>query len=164
MEEPVKPLPKKTPSQSRTEISRIVRPLDANTLGTGYGGYIMDWMDMAASICARRHTNLRVNTVMVESLRFKKPIRIGHVAKIVAVATRSFNTSMEVKVDLYDEDTYNDTIELAGTATFVLVGLDDKCRPTKVPELVPETEEEKQLWLQAGERREKRKREQMENI
>ncbi len=148
----------KTPSQSRTEISRIVRPLDANTMGTGYGGYIMDWMDMAASICARRHTNLRVQTVCVESLQFKRPIRIGHVAKVVACATRAFTTSLEVKVDLYDEDTLSDITVQAGEAIFFLVGLDENCRPTRIPELIPETEEERELWRQAGERREQRRK------
>lgn len=150
-------LVKKTPSQSRTEISRIVRPLDANTIGTGYGGYIMDWMDMAASICARRHSNLRVNTVSVETLRFDNPIRIGHVAKIIAYMTRSFSTSMEVRVDIYDEDTLTDQTILAGSALFVLVGIDENCCPTRVPELVPETDAEKKLWEEAGKRREMRK-------
>lgn len=148
---------KKTPSQSRTESSRIVRPLDANTLGTGYGGYIMDWMDMAASICARRHSNLRVNTASVETLRFDHPIQIGHVAKIIAYITRSFCTSMEVMVHIYDEDTLNDKTILAGSAVFILVGLDANKRPSGIPELVPETDEEKALWQAAGERRELRK-------
>ena len=147
----------KTPSQSRTESSRIVRPLDANTLGTGYGGYIMDWMDMAASICARRHSNLRVNTVSVETLRFDHPIQIGHVAKIIAYITRTFSTSMEVMVHIYDEDTLNAKTILAGSALFVLVGLDDNFRPARIPELTPETDEEKALWEAAGERRELRK-------
>ncbi|RPH92091.1 MAG: acyl-CoA thioesterase [Calditrichaeota bacterium] len=146
----------KPPSASRTEVSRIVRPLDANTMGTGYGGYIMDWMDMTASICARRHSNLRVNTVSVENLRFDRPLIIGHVAKIIASVTRTFNTSMEVMVSLFDEDTFQSTIVPAGSAVFILVGMDQNCKPVRVPDLIPETDAEKALWKEAGKRRVRR--------
>lgn len=150
----------KSPGESRTEVSRIVRPLDANTMGTGYGGYIMDWMDMTASICARRHSNLRVNTVSVENLRFDRPLIIGHVAKIIACVTRTFSTSMEVLVNLFDEDTFRATTIPAGSAIFILVGMDENCKPAQVPELIPETDDEKALWEKAGKRRIRRKTDQ----
>ena len=148
----------KTPSESKTEISRIVRPMDANTTGSGYGGSILDWMDMAASICARRYSHCRVNTLSVDGLQFLQPLQIGHVAKIEAMVTRTFFTSMEGLVNTYDEDTIADTLTLATTGFFILVGLDEKNSPTKIPQFIPQTDEEKELWEAAGTRRENRKK------
>ncbi len=110
---------------------------------------------MAASICARRHCNVRVNTVNVNDLVFKKPLKVGHVARVVAKIVRAFRTSMEIHVDLFAEDTYADAAEIAASAVFLLVGLDDDMKPTPVPELIPLTDEEKRLWREAGERRKK---------
>jgi len=146
----------KTPSESRTETCRIIRQNDVNSLGTAHGGYILEWMDTAASICARRHTNLRVNTVAVEELFFVNPLHSGHVAKIVASLSRTFKTSMEVVVNVYDEDTINDSENLAVTGVFIFVGLDENGKPTRIPQLVPETDDEKKLWDEAGRRRDNR--------
>jgi len=143
----------KTPAQSRSFSSRIVRPHDVNSTGTAHGGHILEWMDMAASICARRHSNRRVNTVAVEELSFLQPLQIGHVAQLVSAICRTFRTSMEVLVDVYDEDTVNDTKVLAASGIFIFVGLNDDNKPASVPELVPQTEDENVRWHAAGRRR-----------
>ncbi len=143
----------KRPSHSRTVTSRIIRQNDVNSLGTAHGGHILEWMDMAASICARRHSNRRVNTVAVEELSFFKPLHLGHVARIVASISRTFQTSMEVVVHVYDEDTINDTMVLATTGIFIFVGLDDDHKPASVPKVMPETDEEQKLWHAADQRR-----------
>jgi acyl-CoA hydrolase len=146
----------KTPAHSRSFTSRIVRPHDVNSTGTAHGGHILEWMDMAASICARRHSNRRVNTVAVKELDFIKPLQIGHVAKIVSSISRTFRTSMEVIVDVYDEDTMTESLTLSAHGIFLFVGLDETGKPASVPELVPETDSEKKLWNDAGRRREQR--------
>ncbi len=143
----------KTPAQSRSFTSRIVRPHDVNSTGTAHGGHILEWMDMAASICARRHSNKRVNTVAVEELSFIKPLQIGHVAAIVSSMSRTFQTSMEVVVDVFDEDTVNDRQVLAATGIFIFVGLNDDNEPASIYELIPQTEDEKNRWRAAGQRR-----------
>lgn len=114
---------------------------------------------MAASICARRHSNCHVNTVSVEELHFKAPLQIGHVAKIAASVSRTFNTSLEVIVDVFDEDTISEKLFLAATGIFIFVALDENHNATQVPHITPESDEEKKQWHAAGKRRERRKKE-----
>ena len=147
----------KTPDKSYTEWSIIARPNDANSIGTIFGGRIMDWMDMTASICARRHSHLKVSTIAVENLNFCKPLKVGLVIKICAVINRTFGSSMDVNVEVYGEDTYKNIIFKAVTAQFIIVGLGETNKPAKVPELKPVCTEEIKRWEEAGERRNKRK-------
>ncbi len=144
---------KKVSSDSRTETSFIATPSDANTIGTVFGGRIMQHLDMTSAICARRHCNVRVATVAVNDLKFLKPVRVGHVVQIVARMTRAFKTSMEVQTWVYAKDTYQDDSFLAATAFFTIVGLDENNNPVAVPELSPQTAEELKAWQEAGERR-----------
>ncbi len=146
----------KTPDKSYTEWSVIARPNDANSIGTIFGGRIMDWMDMTASICARRHSNLKVSTVAVENLHFGKPLKVGLVIKICAVINRTFGSSMEVNVEVFGEDTYNNKSFKAVTAQFIIAAIDDSFKPVKVPELKPVSDEEIKRWEEAGVRRSKR--------
>ncbi len=142
----------KTPRESFTVTSRITRPADANSLGTVYGGLILEWMDMAASMCARRHCNSRVNTVSAQT-DFSKPLRVGHIARLEARVTRTFRTSLEVQVEVFDEDSYTAHETKSAIGVFVMVGLNDDLKPVAVPVLQPESELDKKLWNEAGERR-----------
>ncbi len=144
----------KTPQVSLTEISIIATPAQANTLGTVFGGKLMEWMDMAAAICARRHSNLRVITAAVNDIRFIKPIYTGQVIKTVAQMNRVFGSSMDIKVDVYGEDSYENKTFLAATGIFLVVGTDENKQPVNVPDLVVLTDDEKHRWEMAGKRRE----------
>jgi len=138
---------------SKTEISIIARPSDANSIGTVFGGRIMELMDMAAAICARRHSRLQVVTYKVSDMNFIKPIRIGNVMKIEAFVTRTFHTSMEVAVNVFAEDTYKNGIFLAANGFFNIVTMNEDNEPAKMPQFIPRTEEEKMRWEEAGQRR-----------
>ncbi|NOY61419.1 MAG: acyl-CoA thioesterase [Calditrichaeota bacterium] len=144
---------KKAPSDSITETSFIATPADTNSIGSVFGGRIMQHLDMTAAICARRHSNARVTTVAVNKLKFLKPLRVGHVVKITAKMTRAFKTSMEVQTKVYGEDTYADETFLAATAFFTIVGMDEKNNPIPIPDLMPQSEEELNAWKEAGGRR-----------
>ena len=136
-----------------TEITVLAKPADANTVGTIFGGRIMELMDMAAAICARRYSNLRVQTVCVEKMEFSQPLKVGHVICVKATINRTFNTSMEVGISVYGEDTYKQNTFLAATAFFIIAGLDEVLKPTKVEEYIPKTTIEKERWEEAGKRR-----------
>ena len=150
--------PKKL-QDSVTELSIIARPGDANTIGTVFGGRIMYWMDMAAAVCARRHSNLRVVTAGVDGMQFLAPLKVGQVIKLLAHVNRAFASSMEIEVNVFGEDTYRATQFLAAKAFFNIVVFDEQDRPAQVPELIPQGHEEKQRWEQAGGRKEHRDRE-----
>ncbi len=131
---PIKPNIKSI-NESQIVTQLIAQPKDANTIGSVFGGTIMFWMDMAAAICARRHSNLRVATVNVKDVQFKEPIKVGHVVIVTAKMEKTVRTSMAVQVVVQLEDTYKQITKVAAMAQFLIVGLDDSGKPSTVPAL-----------------------------
>lgn len=137
--------------------SFIALPEHGNSIGTIFGGTILKEMDMVAAICARRFCHKRVSTVAVDDVRIFKALTVGLVVKLDAQITRSFTTSMEIKISVTGQNTYSGEEFLAAQAYFTLVGLDENNRPTKIPEYSPVGKEEKSLWEQAKIRQGKKK-------
>jgi acyl-CoA hydrolase len=149
------PAPKPA-SASRVEMTELVMPTDANNLGSAFGGRIVQWMDLAGAVAARRHARMPVVTVAIDQLTFLAPVRLGHVAVLRAQVNAAFGTSMEVEVEVLDEDPDTGTRRRCcdGFLTFVALGQDR--RPAAVPQLLLETDEERQRERAAHERRARR--------
>jgi acyl-CoA hydrolase len=120
------------------------------------GGRLMHWMDIAAAIAAQKHCNCPVVTASVDNVSFANPIKLGNLLTIEAKLTRSFNTSMEVFLRVWGEDLSAQYKYLSNEAYLTFVALDPNGRPRKVPELIPETEEEKKFYDGALRRRQLR--------
>ncbi|MHA4896475.1 acyl-CoA thioesterase [Pedobacter sp. PWIIR3] len=146
----------KNPSHSFTIMNELVLPNDTNTLNNLMGGRLLHWMDIAAAISAQKHCNNIVVTASVDNVSFKQPIKLGDVITIEAKVTRAFNTSVEVRLDVWAENIPSGARVKSNEAyyTFVAVGKDGQTIP--VPELSPETEEEKELFAGALRRRQLR--------
>lgn len=132
---------KKRVSDSMVEIAHIVRPTDLNSANRLFGGTLMAWIDEAAVIVAKRHSNMNVTTASVDHLSFIRTAHMRDVIVIIGKITYVGNTSMEVKVESYVEHINGDR-ELVNKAYLVMVGLDDDGKPAKLPELILENEEE----------------------
>lgn len=143
----------RTVNESVVETVRIVRPNYLNGAGRLFGGSLMQWMDEAAALVARRHSCGNVTTVSVDSLRFLKGAYQDDSVVIVGKMTYVGKTSMEVRVDAYVEH-INGIRRPITRAYFTLVALDENDRPMIVPGLIPESVEQKMEW-EAGERRRK---------
>ncbi len=91
-------------SESRTTMTEVVLPNDANTHGNILGGKVMHLMDLAGAIATFRHCRMPVVTISVDSLRFLHPIKVGQLVLLEANLTRAFTTSMEVEVQVFSED------------------------------------------------------------
>src|SRR3954462_840359 len=95
---------KKSPSESLISMTEPVLPNDTNTLNNLMGGRLMHWMDVVSAIAAQRHSNNIVVTASVDNISFRHPIRLGNVVTLKAKVTRSFSSSMEVRIDVDAED------------------------------------------------------------
>ena len=142
-------------SEKSAEITHIASPADANSQDSVFGGCILHIMDMAASIAARRHSSCRVVTVRVDGVSFRNPIRIGQVIRAKAMVNRAFNTSMEVGVKVYAEDTSANKTVHACSGYFVFVALDEKGKKVRLRDVEITCEDEKRRWRQAAQRRKK---------
>jgi acyl-CoA hydrolase len=147
--------PKKA-SESFTIMNELVLPNDTNVFGNLMGGRLMYWMDIAAGIAAGKHCNAPCMTASVDNLSFKNPIKLGNVVHIQAKVTRAFNTSMEIHLKVWGEDTLHQYQYESNEAYFTFVALDPNRKPRPVPELVPENEEERKLFDGALRRRQLR--------
>lgn len=144
----------KTPTASCSTLHQYMMPAHANPGGSVHGGLIMKMMDEAAAIAAMRHAQRPTVTIAVDSMTFKSPVQIGQLVTLQAKITYVRRTSMEVAVRVHAEDPVTGKIEHTNSAYFVFVALDDQRRPTRVPGLLLETDEERADFA-AGERRQR---------
>ena len=143
-------------SESLTMMTEIVLPNDTNVFGNLMGGRLMYWMDIAAAIAAQKHCNAPVVTASVDNISFESPIKLGNTVHIQANVTRAFNTSMEVHLKVWGEDHIQQYKYKSNEAYYTFVALDATIRPKMVPQLIPETEEDKKLFEGALRRRQLR--------
>ncbi|AZQ43235.1 acyl-CoA thioesterase [Nonlabens ponticola] len=136
----------KTPSQSFTTVTDMVLPSETNPLNNLFGGELLARMDRAASIAARRHCRRIVVTASVNHVAFNRMVPLGSVVTIEAQVSRAFTSSMEVYMDVWVEDRESGNRTKANEAIYSFVAVDDTGRPVKVPELHPETEDEKKRY------------------
>lgn len=161
---PTVDLPARPASRSLTTMTELVLPTHANSLGSVFGGQVLAWIDLAAAICAQRHTGHLVTTAGVDELSFERPIKVGQVATFTARVTAAFRTSIEVlvRVDGEDATTGERWPCVSAFVTLVAVsvggdgGGDGEPRPCAVPGLLVATDEDRALALAAGERRAQR--------
>lgn len=146
----------KKPSESYTMMTEIVLPNDTNVFGNLMGGRLMYWMDIAAAIAAQRHCNAPVVTASVDNISFENPIKLGNTVHIEAKVSRAFTTSMEVHLKVWGEDFTQQFKYKSNEAYYTFVALDPNRRPRMVPQLAPETEEEKGSFEGALRRRQVR--------
>ena len=142
---------------SRITISQLMHPEHANLLGNVHGGWVMKLVDEAGALACMRHAQRKVVTVAIDSMVFRQPIRLGDLVIINAEVSYAGRTSMEAEVHVIAENPITGEQTHTNTAYLVYVALDDEGRPTSVPGLTAETEEEKLRMQEAAERQKRRK-------
>jgi uncharacterized protein (TIGR00369 family) len=133
-----------------------MHPEHANLLGNVHGGWIMKLVDEAGALACMRHAQKKVVTVAIDSMTFREPIRIGDLIILNAEVTYAGRTSMEAEVQVLAENPLTGERTHTNTAWLVYVALDDQGKPTPVPPLKAETDDEKRKMTEALERQERR--------
>jgi acyl-CoA hydrolase len=139
----------KHPSESRAEMTIIMLPSDANPKGNVFGGVILKHVDLIAGLCAKRHVG-RANTVTasMDRVTFLKPVFIGNALILSARLNYVRKSSLEVEVTVEAED-LDDGIRIhTGTAFVTMVALDKYGKPTQVPPLILEEDDDKRRFQQ----------------
>jgi acyl-CoA hydrolase len=137
---------------------QLVLPNDANTLGNVLGGMVLHWIDLAAAIVAHRHCRTQCVTASIDQVSFEAPIRIGQLAVITGRMTYAGRTSMEIRVDVQNEDLLTGFRTQTSTAYLTFVAIDKKGAPVPVPPLLLETDDERREARAAEARRAERLR------
>ncbi len=147
---------KKHPRESLVSMTELVLPNDTNTLNNLMGGRLMHWMDIVSAIAGQKHSNSTVVTASVDNISFRSPIQLGNVVTLRAKVTRAFTSSIEIRIDVEAENIPEGKKVASNTAYFTFVAVDKDGKPVEVPEIEPETEEERALYDGALRRRQLR--------
>lgn len=142
---------------SITERVQIIMPAHLNGADRLFGGQLAMWIDEVAGIVAIRHSAQQIVTVSIDHLNFREPVLQGEMIVLIGRITYVGRTSMEVRVDTYVEEP-GGMRRLINTAFLVEVAIDVQGRPTEVPRLILQSQEEEREWRATQKRREYRER------
>ncbi len=145
---------------SLTEQVHLVAPPDLNSYDRLFGGRLMQWIDEVAGIAAIRHCGGHVTTAAVDNLQFKAGANCADLVVLRARLTWVGNSSMEVRVDTYVEDSSGERIPI-NRAYLVEVAIGPDGKPTHVPRLGLSSPEQYAEW-ENGVRRQQLRRQRRE--
>lgn len=143
----------KRAAETLAVTTKVVLPNDTNQLGNLFGGQLLAWMDEIAAVSAHRHCRRVVVTVAINNVAFKSPIKLGDIVTLEAKVSRSFTSSMEIFIDVFVEDRITGVKTKSNEAIYNFVAVDQNGSPIEVPELVPESDDEKKRYDGALRRR-----------
>ena len=141
---------------SQSEMTELVLPNDTNPLRVLLGGRLMHWIDIAGAMAAHRHSRQYVVTASVDHLDFVSSPHIGDFVVLRSSVNRAFRTSMEVGVKVWVENYLTGTRSHVSSAFLTFVAVDREGNRLSVPPVVPESDEEKRRFEDAGRRRQQR--------
>ena len=140
-------------SHSQTIMTELVLPTHTNALGSAFGGIIMSWIDIAAAICATRHSKMSTVTASIDALNFVAPVYRGWIVNLKASVNYTGRTSMEVGVRVDAENPVQGKTFHTATAYLTFVALDPNGKPQVVPPVQPVTDAELRRFKEAEIRR-----------
>jgi acyl-CoA hydrolase len=143
-------------SQSVVTMTELVLPSHTNSLKSIFGGVIMSWIDIAAAICAQRHSQRPVVTASIDALNFIAPVYVGWVMNLKASVNFVARSSMEIGVRADAENPIEGKRFHVASAYLTFVALDQYGKPMVAPQVIAETTEEKRRFQDAMKRREAR--------
>lgn len=128
-----------------------------NPNGTLFGGALLSMYDEFSGIVGLSFAKRRVTTVSIENVTFQRPIHAGETVVIRGRVTYTGRTSFVVRLDTEVEQC-GISQGHAASAVFNFAAIDDNGRPARIPQLIPETEADQQLWDEADQLRKVRKK------
>jgi len=142
---------------SQSEMAEIVLPNDANPLGALLGGRLMHWIDLAGAMAAHRHARNYVVTAAIDHMDFWVPVHVGDLVILRSSVNRVFRSSMEVGVKAWVENYILDDCKHVSSAYLTFVAVDAGGRRIEVPAVIPETDDQRRRYDDAGKRRQMRR-------
>jgi acyl-CoA hydrolase len=146
-------LSSRTIRETHSEYSEICLPNDANPLGNMLGGHVMHLVDLCGAIAAIRLARCSVVTASVDQMAFLHPVRIGELVLLKSQVNRAFRTSMEVGVKVWVENLRSGGVRHTSSAYLTFVALDTDGNRVVLPQVIPESDEDRRRFEEAADRR-----------
>ncbi|WP_448530219.1 acyl-CoA thioesterase [Raineya sp.] len=142
---------------SQTELVELMIPAYANFGGKIHGGILLSIMDKVAYACASKHAGAYCVTVTVDNVEFLSPVEVGDLVRFAASVNYVGKTSLVVGIKVTAENIKTGEQRHTNTSYFTMVAKDETGKPTLVPRLLLETEDEIRRFLEAMKRKELKK-------
>ena len=142
----------KTIKNSNVIMHELVLPNDTNVLGNVHGGRVMCLMDICAAMSAYKHARMPIVTASVDRLDFLAPAKKGDILKLQSSVNYAHKTSMEIGVRIDAEDPFTGEVKHTATAYLTFVAIDDNNKPTEIPKIIPESDDENRRYERAKKR------------
>ncbi|MBL4850271.1 MAG: PAS domain S-box protein [Planctomycetes bacterium] len=144
---------KKPASASETETIALMTPDMSNFSGNVHGGHVLRLIDQIAYACASQYSGHYCVTRSVDRVNFRDPVRVGQLLSLKARVNFVGRTSMEVGVRAEARELLTGEAKHTNSCYLTMVALGEDGRPTEVPELVCETDEERRRFEEGSRRR-----------
>ena len=150
------PRSRRNVSESKAVLARVMMPQDANLSGNVFGGTILKMVDEISFVSATRHARTNVVTASLDKMDFHSPVHIGDLVTLYSLVNAAWHSSMEIGVKVTAENVRTGEVRHTGSSYLTVVALDEDGKPTEVPELILETDEDARRNREANERRKRR--------
>jgi acyl-CoA hydrolase len=140
-------------SKSHTEMTELLMPDDTNFFGRALGGAVLHWMDICGAIASMRFANSQCVTASMDHVDFISPIELGEIVVVQAYVFDTGRTSVDVKVDVMAEQPRSGESRDTTSSFLTFVAVDEDGTPTEVPELICESDAEREHRDSAREQR-----------
>jgi uncharacterized protein (TIGR00369 family) len=141
--------PSKPVRLSQTTITELMIPAYANFGGKIHGGTLLSLMDKVAYACASKHAETYCVTVSVDKVEFLQPVEVGELVSMMASVNYVGKTSLVVGIRVEAQNIKTGVIKHTNSSFFTMVAKGDDDKPTQVPELILENEEEIKRFIEA---------------
>ncbi len=149
-------MPAHTASELAITMAHVMLPRDGNPMGFVHGGVVAKYIDEAAAVVASRHSRCTVVTRSFDNLEFHNHVAIGNLLLLKTSLNMVGRTSMEIGVRVEEEELTSGRINHIASAYLTFVAVDDKGRPSQVPQALFQTPVELRRNKEAMARRQKR--------
>jgi acyl-CoA thioesterase YciA len=108
-------------------------PAASNSAGDVFGGWVVAQMDLGAGIRASEEAKGRVVTAAINTLVFKKPVKIGDTLEVFTEVLEVGTSSMTLSVEAWAQRYLTGEKIKVTEASFVMVAVDAEGKPRRVP-------------------------------
>lgn len=124
-------------------------PAYANFGGKIHGGILLSLMDKVAYATASKHAETYCVTVSVDKVEFLQPVEVGELVLMHASVNYVGKTSLVVGIRVEAQNVKTGIVKHTNSSFFTMVAKGDDDKPTQVPELILENEEEIKRFIEA---------------
>ncbi|MFZ5970815.1 MAG: acyl-CoA thioesterase [Bacteroidota bacterium] len=135
--------------QSQTTITELMIPSYANFGGKIHGGILLSLMDKVAYACASKHAGSYCVTVTVDRVEFLQPVEVGELVSLHASVNYVGRTSLIVGIRVEALNVKTGEAKHTNSSFFTMVAKGDDNKPTMVPRLILENNEDIKRFIEA---------------